>query len=156
LYSELEENTLAFDDIWVHDAVMPDPSVNTGTSSSKSLGAADIDLTVGVADESNAKAIDVICVGGEVDIATAPRLYEKIMAAFGDEPGELIIDLSDVKFIDSTGLGVLVNARQRARSVGAALKLRLPDGQARYPFEVTGLVSVFDLDDGGAVAKSAS
>jgi len=88
-----------------------------------------------------------ILVEGDIDIATAPRLNADIQAAFQAEVNELIVDLREVTFIDSTGLGVLVGARKRARSSGAHLKLMLPEGQARFPFEVTGLASMFDTHD---------
>lgn len=86
----------------------------------------------------------LITVTGELDIATAPKLHERLMHAFQTNPSSVVIDLSGVTFIDSTGLGVLVNARQRGRSVDVDVLLTLPEGQARFPFEVTGLVSVFD------------
>jgi anti-sigma B factor antagonist len=87
-----------------------------------------------------------VMVHGEVDIASAPRLHERLTAALRDERGAVVVDLRDVTFIDSTGLGVLVNARQRARATGVSFKLKLPEGQARFPFEVTGLVSIFEND----------
>lgn len=87
----------------------------------------------------------VIAVTGEIDIANAPKLHERLVRAFDVPSSEVIVDLSKVSFIDSTGLGVLVNARQRSRNNGSSLKLILPHGQARFPFEVTGLAELFDL-----------
>ena len=91
----------------------------------------------------------IILVEGEIDIVNAPRLHERLTAAIESEEDDVSVDLSGVSFIDSTGLGVLVNARQRAKALGATLKLTLPTGQARFPFEVTGLASIFDTPTAG-------
>jgi len=85
-----------------------------------------------------------ILVEGDVEISTAPRLQADLRTALQSDAREVVVDLRDVTFIDSTGLGVLVNARQRARTDGKHLKLMLPEGEARFPFEVTGLASLFD------------
>jgi anti-anti-sigma regulatory factor len=42
------------------------------------------------------------------------------------------------------GLGVLVSAKQRAKASGVSLKMRLPEGAARFPFQVTGLIDSFE------------
>jgi len=88
-----------------------------------------------------------IKVMGDVDIATAPSLHQQLTTALVDPAGSVVVDLRDVTFIDSTGLGVLVNARQRARATGVAFDLRLPKGPARFPFVVTGLVSLFEAKE---------
>ena len=87
---------------------------------------------------------ETVIVEGEIDIESAPRLRDQITAALEQSIDEVVVDLREVRFIDSTGLGVLVSARQRARTLGIRLEMVLPEGQARFPFEVTGLASVFD------------
>ena len=86
---------------------------------------------------------ETILVEGDIDVSSASLLRERITAAFVDTIDEIIVDLRDCTFIDSTGLGVLVSARTTARASGTEFKLVLPDGPARFPFEVTGLASVF-------------
>ena len=49
----------------------------------------------------------IIC-AGEVDLASAPYLRDAIVAAIGTDEGAVIVDLADVTFMDSTGVGVLV------------------------------------------------
>jgi anti-sigma B factor antagonist len=85
-----------------------------------------------------------LVVRGELDISTAPKLNTQLSAAFRAEVDRVVLDLRDVSFIDSTGLGVLVSARQRAKGSNVLLKLRLPDGSARFAFQVTGLADSFD------------
>lgn len=90
-------------------------------------------------------AASVVAAKGEIDIAVAPRLYERLLQAIeGTDDYEVQVDLRQVTFIDSTGLGVLLNARQRASGQGKKLRLLLPEGRARFPFEVTGLAHVFE------------
>lgn len=100
------------------------------------------DAIVDLRDESERLVVEV---RGEVDIASAPRLGQHISRALEQLPHEIVVDLSEVIFIDSAGLGVLVNANQRARNSNVPLKLVLPSGPARFPFEVTGLVAMFQL-----------
>jgi anti-anti-sigma factor len=55
----------------------------------------------------------VVAVSGEVDVATAGDLLDALAEATGGGPDRLVIDLLDVSFMDSSGLGVLVAIRQR-------------------------------------------
>jgi anti-anti-sigma factor len=86
-----------------------------------------------------------LTVHGELDMSTAPKLHTQLTQAFRDDATQVVIDLRDISFIDSTGLGVLVSARQRAKASGVPMKLRLPEGSARFPFQVTGLIDSFDV-----------
>lgn len=85
-----------------------------------------------------------LTVRGELDISSAPHLQGKLAEAMRANAAQIVVDLRDISFIDSTGLGVLVSARQRAKTSGVPLKLRLPEGSARFPFQVTGLINSFD------------
>ena len=60
----------------------------------------------------------VLEVGGEVDVYTAPRLRERLVELVEGGARKVIVDLSRVEFLDSTGLGVLVGALKRLRAAG--------------------------------------
>ena len=60
---------------------------------------------------------------GELDISTAPRLEEALLRAEADGPALLVIDLSELGFMDSTGLRLLIGADGRAREAGRRLVL---------------------------------
>ncbi len=87
----------------------------------------------------------VLAVGGEVDVATAPRLRERLIALVNDEQYQIVVDLVGVDFIDSTGLGVLIGALKRVRTHGGQLLLVCTERRILKVFEITGLDRVFQL-----------
>ena len=94
----------------------------------------------------------VLLVGGEVDVATAPRLREQLIALVNDGRHHLVIDLEAVDFIDSTGLGVLIGALKRVRTQGGELALVCTERRILKVFEITGLDRVFRI--GGTVEEA--
>ncbi len=88
---------------------------------------------------------NVIEIGGEIDVYTAPRLRESIVAAVEAGQHRLIIDVQKVDFLDSTGLGVLVGALKRVRADGGSLDIVCTQERILKIFEITGLDKVFGL-----------
>jgi anti-sigma B factor antagonist len=88
----------------------------------------------------------VVAVRGEVDLVTAPALWESLVDVIGDTD-RLVVDLSATEFIDSTGLGVLVRALKRLRHRGGELVLRAPRPNARKVLHVTSLDRVMTIED---------
>ena len=84
-------------------------------------------------------------VRGDVDIATAPELAERLEAAIRESTGPFVIDLSDVDFLDSTGLRVLLRGRGLLGREDRALVVICPHGPVRRVFELSGLSTVFTL-----------
>jgi anti-sigma B factor antagonist len=91
------------------------------------------------------ETFEVIEVGGEIDVYTAPRLREAIVAAIEAGHTRLIIDVRKVDFLDSTGLGVLVGALKRVRSDGGSLDIVCTQERILKIFQITGLDKVFGL-----------
>ena len=87
----------------------------------------------------------VLEVGGEVDVATAPRLREQLIKLVNDANYRIVVDLRDVDFIDSTGLGVLIGALKRVRTHDGDLTLVCTEPRIVKVFQITGLDQVFDL-----------
>jgi anti-sigma B factor antagonist len=75
---------------------------------------------------------------------SASHLRDELLRAGEAEHPCVVVDLSRVTFIDSTGLGVLVGALKRVREKGA-LSLVCPQRQVRRVFEITGLTKVFPM-----------
>lgn len=79
-----------------------------------------------------------IVVEGDVDIATVPRLRDALEQALASSPACVLIDLSEVEFVDSSGLRFLLRANQRAQRSGWSLTVRRPAEPAMKAFEFTG------------------
>lgn len=78
---------------------------------------------------------------GEVDVLTAPQLGRRLLSLTDEGKTKLVVDLSLVTFIDSTGIGVLLNAlRQLTRREGR-LVLVCPSERTLKPFQITGLMN---------------
>ncbi|WP_028644093.1 STAS domain-containing protein [Nocardioides sp. URHA0020] len=83
------------------------------------------------------------CVG-EIDMASAPGLRERIAGHQVDGPPHLVLDLTGVTFIDSLGLGALIGAHKRARVLQGSL-LMVPSDATRRVLTATALDRVFEL-----------
>jgi anti-sigma B factor antagonist len=96
----------------------------------------------------------VIAPRGEIDLATVGVLDAAVARAIASEAGDLWIDLSDVEFIDSSGLTAIVRAH-KGLDDGRRLAVICPHGPARRAFEISGLhdhVALF-ADRAAACAK---
>lgn len=89
----------------------------------------------------------VLAVSGEVDVATAPRLRERLVSMVTDGQHRIVVDLEGVDFLDSTGLGVLVGALKRVRTHDGELSLVCTQPRILKVFEITGLTKVFSIHD---------
>jgi anti-sigma B factor antagonist len=89
----------------------------------------------------------LVVLSGELDLASAPDLERELQAGEQIAPTRLVIDLSGLGFMDSTGLQALLRARERANEAGYALSLRRGPHQVQRVFELTKTVDAFTFDD---------
>ena len=89
----------------------------------------------------------VLDVEGEVDVFTAPKLREKIIALLDGGSDHLVVNLEKVLFMDSTGLGVLVGGLKRVKEKNGELALAGAQGTVLRVLSVTGLNAVFPMHD---------
>lgn len=87
----------------------------------------------------------VLRVNGDVDVSTAPELRERAVEMLARDFVHLIVDLRDVVFLDSTGIGALVGVLRRVRAQDGSLMLVACSERLLNIFEVTGLGNVFDI-----------
>jgi anti-anti-sigma factor len=96
-----------------------------------------------------------VAVHGEVDISVAGALETALDAAIRDSVGAFVIDLSELEFIESTGLHVLLRARGMLGREDRALVVVCPHGPVRRVFELSGLSELFVLYGSREEAASA-
>jgi anti-sigma B factor antagonist len=87
-----------------------------------------------------------VSVAGELDATSAARLQGSLDAATGVSAGAVVIDMSGVSFIDSTGLRILVVLQQRLSTQGRLLTLGEVSAQTRRLLDLSGLGSMFGVD----------
>ena len=87
----------------------------------------------------------VVSAAGELDVNTAPELREQLARLAADDVRRVVVDLTDVSFVDSTALSVLVSALKRLRQADGDLELASPNPSVRRVFEITGLTRLFTI-----------
>jgi anti-sigma B factor antagonist len=98
-------------------------------------------------DVDHREGFTVLSPRGEIDFATGPQLKDAITESLMTGDVRLVIDLLDVDFIESTGLGALIGGRRRAHTLGGSLVLVCTEQQMLKIFRITGLDKVFTIYD---------
>jgi anti-sigma B factor antagonist len=91
---------------------------------------------------------DLVCVvlGGELDLAAAEDIGDELDGVFDEHAVPVVLDLHEVTFIDSSGMRVLLLARQRSVAEGRALTVIGASLPARRVIELSGTAELFALD----------
>jgi anti-sigma B factor antagonist len=97
----------------------------------------------------------VVSLAGELDLYNAEEVRSALLEACAAEPQVLVVDLAEVRFIDSTALGVLIEARSRMAD-RSGFRLAAPGLETRRALEVSGLDRHFLVHDTGAEAREAT
>jgi anti-sigma B factor antagonist len=95
----------------------------------------------------NKDGIEVIDVGGKIDISTALRLRALLIDLVSKDNYQLIVNLDRVEFLDSTGLGVLLGGLKRVRAHDGSLDLVCTQERILKLFRTTGLAKVFGIHE---------
>jgi anti-sigma B factor antagonist len=103
---------------------------------------APITLELSVSEEGSET---VVRAAGELDVNTAPELREQLARLVSEGARKIVVDLTDVSFVDSTALSVLVSALKRLRQADGDLELASPNPSVRRVFEITGLTRLFAI-----------
>jgi anti-sigma B factor antagonist len=102
-------------------------------------------MTLQLAEHAVDPDIQVIELGGEIDLYTAPEFKERMAGTIDEGKTRVVVDLSQPTFIDSTTLGVLVGGLKRLRPAGGEIVLVCTDEKIVKIFEITGLDRVFPI-----------
>jgi anti-sigma B factor antagonist len=95
--------------------------------------------------EDSGNSVSIVSATGEIDLATAPSLRQRLEATIDQGSDVVVVDLLGVTFMDSTALGVLVGALKRCRQAGGAMRIVLSDARVLKVFEITGLTDLFSI-----------
>ena len=112
-----------------------------------------MDLSLSTRTEGDRTVVEV---GGEIDVYTAPKLREQLVDLVADGKYHLVVNMENVDFLDSTGLGVLVGGLKRVRAHEGSLRLVCTQERILKIFRITGLTKVFSIHSSVADAVAAS
>lgn len=99
-----------------------------------------------VIDVINKSDRSIVNLSGEIDAYTAPQLKEKLIP-LSQQKGHIVeVDLENINYMDSTGLGVFINALKSTKEHGSSLKLVNIQERVLRLFKITGLDEIIDLD----------
>ncbi|WP_040225205.1 STAS domain-containing protein [Bhargavaea cecembensis] len=102
-----------------------------------------MNLQVDLREENSVQHFKVV---GEIDAFTAPELREKLAEYTGQAGLRAEIDLSDVEYMDSTGLGVFVGFFKQVKENGGHVKITGLSQRLKRLFDITGLNEVMDIE----------
>ena len=109
-----------------------------------------MNLQVDLREENSVQHFKVV---GEIDAFTAPALRERLSEFASQQELQAEIDLSDVEYMDSTGLGVFVGFFKQVKENGGHVKITGLSNRLKRLFDITGLNEVMDIetqkDEGG-------
>lgn len=127
-----------------------DPPADTGASNGTDVSEI---IRFDVVDHGS--DVRVLHVAGELDTLTAPLLQVRLLEHQA-QVGHVVLDLSDVTFLGSAGLAVLVGAKDDADSRGCQLLLVPGSRIVKRALEATGLLPLFAIADGVPEALEAA
>lgn len=102
------------------------------------------ELTIDIKTEKQGDAL-IYTLSGSFDVATSPSVRAALIEAASEGNHEIVVDLTQLEFMDSTGLGALIGAHRRASENGGVVRLVVAAGTIARLLNITGLVRVFAI-----------
>lgn len=87
----------------------------------------------------------IVKLQGEIDVYTAPSLSEKLLPLTEQAGNDIKVDLADVTYLDSTGLGAFIHAYKSAQQHDSKLEIVHVKDRVFRLFEVTGLIDIMEV-----------
>ena len=92
---------------------------------------------------------------GEIDYTNAAPVTQTVTEAVERvRPAAVRVDLTEVTFLDSSGIGVLITGMKAAREISAEYRVRGPNPKVLDQLRITGLAELFTVDDAGPTAAA--
>jgi anti-sigma B factor antagonist len=112
--------------------------------------ATDLEITV---DENEGGTL--VRLQGRLSIDSSPDFRDRLLAMLRRQsPAAVIVDLSEVSYMDASGVATLVEGLKTARNRQATLCLQGMQGRVRHLFEVTGLLTLFETSGCGSATSA--
>lgn len=102
------------------------------------------ELSIDIKSENHGETL-IYRLRGSLDLATSPSVRAALVEAASQGRHDIIVDLTHLEFLDSTGLGALIGAHRRALESGGAVRLAVGEGAIARLLNITGLVRVFPV-----------
>lgn len=90
--------------------------------------------------------MQTITLSGEIDLYNSPKLREKLSVLINCNNPDILVDLSGVTYMDSSGLATLVEAMQKVKKNNGEFKLTGVKGAVKNIFEIARLTEIFDIE----------
>lgn len=101
-----------------------------------------MNLTIDVVEDEDKT---IVLLDGELDILTAPELKNKLLKIVSQDNHKLEVDLENVSYMDSTGIGVFINAYKNAQKTNSSLELTNLQDKVLRLFKITGIDELIDI-----------
>lgn len=101
-------------------------------------------LSVDIKSEHDGDAI-IYRLRGSLDLATSPSLRAALIEAADEGKHDIVVDLSQLEFLDSTGLGAIIGAHRRALEHGGCVRLVVNEGPIQRLLTITGLMGILSV-----------
>lgn len=102
-------------------------------------------MNLNISTRSTNAELRVLDIEGEIDVYTSTQLKETIVSTIGEGIKFIVMNLSKVEYLDSTGLGVLIGALKHLREKQGNLIIVSPSMRIMRIFEITGLYKIFSI-----------
>ncbi len=85
---------------------------------------------------------------GELDLRAAAELRETLLEVLSQPGGSVLLDMTELVFLDSTIISVLIMAKKRAETAGGLIRLRNVPARVQRIFAITGIEELFSVEEG--------
>ena len=99
--------------------------------------------TTGITDVRTEGVATIVSLAGEIDLAHSPRIHRELVHLCDGRPERIILDLTAVGYMDSSGVGTLVEVYRRVQGYGGRLVLAGAQDKVRSIFEIAQLDRIF-------------
>ena len=90
------------------------------------------------------EGVAIVTLGGQADVYTSPEMSKILDAYINRGQGNIILDMEELEYLDSSTLAALIRAQKKAKNLGGEIKLLKLEGEPRKVFGVSGFLTIFD------------